>query len=344
MLDILALFAGFAVIMLMVRKKCNLGFALVSGATAIVFISGAGFLGIGYALYYTIFDIEVWLLIAIVALFSILSYILKETGSLQRMVDVLIKLSASNKLVMVAVPALIGLISVPGGAIVSAPVVDEVGEQLEFNPEQKAAANILFRHMGRFVYPLCRAMILVTGLMEVGAAGIVKKLIPVAIVGLGLSWYQCFGLKKISFSQANITVNGITGFWKKIKNKLLLQCLSDAAPLLIPIILVLLLGIGYQYAIVLGIVTAIIINRIPFAAFYDYFRRGINFSIIITVFAMMFLRTVISEGVMTGVIAYLAHQGFSFYILAAAMPFFIGLATGSSIAPVATAGPLFSHW
>ena len=46
-----------------------------------------------------------------------------------------------ERLVIVAVPALIGMLPVPGGAVMSAPMTVEAGKKAGLSPEQQAAAE-----------------------------------------------------------------------------------------------------------------------------------------------------------------------------------------------------------
>lgn len=54
------------------------------------------------------------------------------------------------------VPALFGLLPVPGGALLSAPILEKAGGG---KPEERAAANVWFRHVLLFFYPMSSALI-----------------------------------------------------------------------------------------------------------------------------------------------------------------------------------------
>ncbi len=56
----------------------------------------------------------------------------------------------------VVAPALFGLLPVPGGALFSAPILEELGGG---RPEERAAANVWFRHVFLSFYPLSSALL-----------------------------------------------------------------------------------------------------------------------------------------------------------------------------------------
>jgi len=89
---------------------------------------------------------------------------MKESGDLELMVGSLVALFPRPKVLTMLLPALIGTINVPGGAIMSAPMVEENGKALGLNNAAHAAVNLFFRHIGYFVYPLHTSIIVLSEL------------------------------------------------------------------------------------------------------------------------------------------------------------------------------------
>ena len=61
-------------------------------------------------------------------------------------------------------PALMGVLIVPGGALLSAPFIDEIGEEMKIPAPRRAAINLVFRHIAMFILPFS------TGLLVISAA------------------------------------------------------------------------------------------------------------------------------------------------------------------------------
>jgi len=68
---------------------------------------------------------------------------------------------------MVALPALIGLLPMPGGAIFSAPMVDAFDEEGRLPPSLKSFLNYWYRHIWEYWWPLYPSILLACALAEV---------------------------------------------------------------------------------------------------------------------------------------------------------------------------------
>lgn len=60
------------------------------------------------------------------------------------------------------IPPLIGMFTIPGGAILSAPFVYNIGEDLEMPKVDRAAINLIFRHVAVFALPYNASLLLVS--------------------------------------------------------------------------------------------------------------------------------------------------------------------------------------
>lgn len=90
---------------------------------------------------------------------GILANILKSYGILNKVVKALEKLIPSKKMLIVMFPALMGLLPVPGGAFLSAPFVDSLGNDMNLPGEKKATSNLYFRHIAMFILPYNSTML-----------------------------------------------------------------------------------------------------------------------------------------------------------------------------------------
>lgn len=103
------------------------------------------------------------LLATIVGLIPIISGVLNETGQLDELIR---NMRIGRRIFLIISPALIGLLPMPGGALLSAPLVNKAGTKLA--NEKKAAINIWFRHILYLVYPLSADLIVSTRSAGIG--------------------------------------------------------------------------------------------------------------------------------------------------------------------------------
>jgi hypothetical protein len=93
-------------------------------------------------------------------LIYILAKLMQETGAIKKIIESLRPIFSKGGILGV-IPALYGLMPVPGGALFSAPMIDEEGERYKLNNSQKNYLNIWFRHIWFPIYPISSAMILI---------------------------------------------------------------------------------------------------------------------------------------------------------------------------------------
>ncbi len=96
-----------------------------------------------------------------VFLIGILSSLMKHYRLLEDIVSSMKNLFLSSRLLVGLIPFIIGILSVPGGAYLSVPFVDNLGKEMDIAPEKRAAINLSFRHIGMFVIPFSTLLLYV---------------------------------------------------------------------------------------------------------------------------------------------------------------------------------------
>ncbi len=103
--------------------------------------------------------ISIWLSFAVI-LILVLSHLLAESRQTERILAEFELFSPGPRFTLVAMPAIIGLLPMPGGAIFSAPLVKQTIGSYPASAELKSAINYWFRHIWEFWWPLYPGIIL----------------------------------------------------------------------------------------------------------------------------------------------------------------------------------------
>lgn len=101
-----------------------------------------------------------------IILVGVLSALMKRYGMLEGIIDSAKGLIRNQKVLIALVPAVIGLLSVPGGAFLSAPFVNSLGEEMGLDKPRRAAVNLTFRHVTMLVSPFSALMLYITSLLQ----------------------------------------------------------------------------------------------------------------------------------------------------------------------------------
>ncbi len=161
MIELLKLLAVLVFIVLLINKtKLHLGVVLLLAAVAtgllFHFSAPAEFFG---AVLGALTDFKDITLVILIALVVVLSVAMEASDYFGRMIKGVAAVLPSRRLRMSVLPASIGLLPMPGGAIFSAPLIAKASEGLPLNADQKGAINFWFRHVWEFCWPLYMGVI-----------------------------------------------------------------------------------------------------------------------------------------------------------------------------------------
>jgi hypothetical protein len=181
-----AAFAGVLILLVaLVAKGVNVGVALlVAGTTLVLALSPEA---VAQTTLVTVSDEVTWFLVAMAALIALLAEAYRRSGLIAELGYGVSRALRSPKLSIVLVPAVVGLLPVAGGALMSAPIVESLSAAVGLGAAGAVAANVWFRHMLFLFYPLSDLVILASSLSGVPVEVIVVRQLPVAgaLVALG---------------------------------------------------------------------------------------------------------------------------------------------------------------
>jgi len=163
---------ALAVVLLLVvsRRNLALGMALAAGALA-AFTMTPG--EIGGALLTTIVDPSVLLLAFIVFLIPLIGAVMEVSGEMDRLVA---NLRMGIRPFLALGPGILGMLPMPGGALLSAPLVERGAGHVP--AEIKAATNVWFRHVLLLVYPLGPTLIASAKIADLEVYSVIPYMLP----------------------------------------------------------------------------------------------------------------------------------------------------------------------
>ena len=160
--------------LVMILSKYELGIVLTLGAFGFALLAGVNIL---QSLINVLTNPSILTLIIIMIFIPILGGIMEESGLMMEMIQ---KMRISKKSSLMMIPALFGLLPVPGGALMSAPIVQQIDS--EEDATKKVSINVWYRHMLIMVYPLSSSLIISSFLTDINLYILVLGLFPGLIV------------------------------------------------------------------------------------------------------------------------------------------------------------------
>ncbi len=314
---------------------------MLLGAFALGLLSGLPATDFLQVLINGLWNSITFMLIISILLLGILGHILKATGALEEIINNLHSLVADICIITAAMPMLIGMLTVPGGAVLSAPLCAEAGTKLQIPQNRLAVINIWFRHVLYFMLPLFPSLILAAELSEVSISLFFLHNLPLTIIGI------IFGFLLLFKGYTNPDAKkGISITFSGSKAWLLLKSIL---PLILTLALVVFMDLYFPFALLAGIALALL-NYLPgdrWAQELIYRLRtfllpGIKIPVALVIAGIMLYKEMLSHtGVISDLTDLVIAMGIPVIVLIATIPFLVGMLTGDNSASVAILFPMF---
>jgi len=333
---------GFLIVLL--YKRVNLGIAL--NATALFLALLAVDLGMIIPVIITT-TLDLLTISVCAATFGImlLSELYKETGMIRRLSESVSRLINNPKIVLCILPAIIGLLPVGGGALVSAPLVDSEADKLKMTPSKKAYVNLWFRHTIFPVYPLGPVIIATAVLTKLSIPSIIVRQIPVVLVMVIVGYI--IGFWKVS--QVKKDAPDIRANRKSDLNNFFISFFPILATILIDVALnlagfnQLLSGFDVVIAILIGIAIFVAITKLNSMVFVKPLKSWGIWGITAAAYGAFLLRNVMDAAGISNVFSsYVANGSIDVVLFLAVGPALLGLLTGSAQGGVAVSVSILS--
>jgi hypothetical protein len=356
MFALLKLTGVLAGIVFLLSRKWNLGLVLLLASVAVGLLFGHPLPAIGRDVALATVDVLTLRLALAVVLIMTLGELLRQTAGLQGMVTALQALVTDGWVVIAALPALIGLLPMIGGAMFSAPMVDEVGQHLGVNAERKTFVNYWFRHIWEPIFPVYPSMLLAAELLGLSTLQLARATLPLTATAiLGGLLFGLLGLPHRASRAAPATSRGLN-----------LRILASSIwPVALVIALSMTLPVDERYSLILSLLVTITLlmlaqriplrgaggpalplrgaggPALPLGSLGAILRYRIPWKTVVVIFGALIFRRVLDEsGAVLATSQALTELHIPLSAVAFAVPFIAGLLTGLMAAAYSIAFPV----
>lgn len=189
MQDLIGILIAFLILGVLIFKKVDFGKSILVAVGVLLLIANPSMEGLRWV-YEIGTSYDTLSLVAIIISIGYLGFLYKDTDQVYRMIRELRGMVPDRRLVIASIPAIFGLMPMPGGALVSAPMIDEEGDALGTNGIIKTVTNWWFRHIWFTIYVISPGLIIAAALAgDVSVYQIALYNIPIFIVQLFAGFY-----------------------------------------------------------------------------------------------------------------------------------------------------------
>ncbi len=331
MIALLKLLLVFAAVIVALNRGADVGATLLAGAAALGLLMGRAPVAVALDAWSAATSAATLRLVVIVILILTLTEALKAARLMESMVQSLLELISDARVVLAMVPALAGLLPMPGGAMFSAPMVAEVGRHFQVDSNQKAFANYWFRHIWEYIMPLYPALVLCSTLLAIPLGAFTRNQWPLTVAAVAAGWIVV--LARFRKNDSDVPhVDRRRSLWNLARS---------IWPVLLVVLATMALDVDLLITLPLVLVILGITSRFSWAQIRGVLRRGLDWHIaLVLVGAMVFKQVMESTGVVEQVSEPLAAAGVPPLAMIAAIPFIVGLATGVTTAAFSISVPV----
>ena len=347
MLNLVGIIVAFSIILYLIRKKINFGLSLILGSVilGIFSIQEIELIDIPKAIIeasiYTFksdqFVTATIELAVLLFLIYMLARTMQETNAIQKLIKSLRTLFLKGG-TLGAIPAVYGLMPVPGGALFSVPMIDEEGDKYKLNKNQKNFLNIWFRHIWFLIYPISSALILLSSsqMFDINIYYIVVVQIPtfflMIIIGI-------FSIRK--FTKHNIKKDINT---EKKDYFGLIYLIPPLIPLPISFILMP-LGLTQIRSFLIGIIISIplvfLLTKTPTKKYIPIIKNGLSWKLPLAIFGIMIFREMFMVSKIDAFIGNIIQDApIPTFILFIIIPLFFGIVMGYNLGAIGVSFPI----
>lgn len=326
MTDLLKISLIFILILLLLRKRLNIGLVMFIATSALFLLYHMSLSSIWETFKSAVLnDVTIKLIFAL-SFIRIFEMILRDNAVLTRMTAAVKALFKNRKIVIISMPLLIGLMPSIGGAYFSAPMVAETTTDTKMSPEEKGFINYWYRHPWEYILPLYPGILLASAISKIELHNLITaNSAYAALVVITGFIFAMHGIKGI------VT----TG------ERLLKKDLWSFVPILSVLLLVVLFHIELHYALLAVIVTLVFFYRYNLKSTLTAFRYGFSFDVIVLIIGIMIFKEAMGySGAVKNLSLFFVQEEVPILPILFFLPFITGILTGVTVGFVGATFPL----
>jgi hypothetical protein len=321
-MNTIAVITGLALLAITMRLFKNITLSLVIAILTIGIILFIPLNTYFSSFYTTISDWEFWKVIITIFSIYLLGETMSKSGDSKRFTSAIKEIFPNPKVSISLMPALIGLLPMPGGAMFSAPMVKDISEDTpNISSKDALATNYWFRHSMEYFWPLYPAIIIVASMANVSLRSIVIYMLPVGLAAIITGYLLMIrSIPKV-----------------KLEKSSLLQLAISSWPIIVVIIFVILNQPGWL-VVLLTSVTYLLTKRNKAGALKGVLNKWKTFILLLAVF--YFKAFVESTHVHDFMSEELINWSIPTLLVMMVLPFIMGQMTGITQGAVGLSFPL----
>lgn len=188
MLSLLKIGITLAVIIYLLNRKTTMVLAMFAGSAVLFLLTGPTLQKLAATSLATATGISTWEIIIALYCVMCLEYQLRTGGIIDGVMASCRRIFKSDRVLLAMMPSFLGFLPSLGGAIFSAPLVENASKAYDLTPEAKTTINYWFRHVWEFTNPMFTGMLLASQISGIPLSVLVGNMLWVTLLAIAVGW------------------------------------------------------------------------------------------------------------------------------------------------------------
>lgn len=329
MTDIIKILSVFAIIIILLRLRLNLGGTMLIASAALGALYSLTPLEQAKVVITSSVDPVALNLLGALVLIMVLENIIRKRGLLKQMTESLSAIAGDRRVTMAVLPGIIGLLPSAGGAAFSAPMVAEAAGGAKIEPEQSALINYWFRHIWEYISPLYPGIVLAAAVtkMELNDLMLSQLPLPVAVVMVGA--LLCFKGVSVQKTETGADLQQIRPLFISL------------LPIIASIVMVAAFGMNLSLTMAIIVFALFLVYRYTIADVWTALKESVSLNVILMVLGIMIFKGMLeTTGSVDSLPLFFSQSGLPPAVILFVLPFLVGLLTGLTVGFVGATFPI----
>ncbi len=331
--ELLVVLSAVIIVIVMARLRVDIGLSLlIAGLIVLLLLAPSETIQI---LYNTLIDGKTLFLLSASTSIAVFAEVYRLTGFIEKLGRSLSSKLGDPRYALIMVPAVIGLLPVAGGALMSAPIVGVLGSLLGLTPAVSVYVNVWFRHTIFLSYPLGQSLIITSTISGVDLASLALRNLPIASFMVFIGYFLALRGRKIVKKQSQD---------EQDRNRLAIVISPLIMALASGIVLKTVMGnYGIVVGVVLGLFILITLARPKPHVVVDVFRNRRVLGIILAAYSIIFFQKTILYTSSEAIANAITSLGIPILVIEAFLPFLLGYFLASPLTSIVISIPLIAN-
>ena len=341
MQSVVIILLTLSIVVVLLHRRVEIGHAMLAGSLLLQLLTWSAPELFINAIINTLRNFNTWEILGALFFVMCLEYQLRTSGLLDEVMAAARAHLLSDKFLLAGMPAFLGFLPSLGGALFSAPMVENASKRYEMTAEDKTTVNFWFRHIWEFINPIMPGLLLLGQITHFPLSALMLEMMPFTVAAIVIGWIFCLMRLREKPERPELTADNKMDELSEVQRKGWHAIALTAGPILVNIFMVVAFKLPASVSMGLVVGLMAIILRQNMTSIKKMLIHGLDRKLLWGIGSvLLFQQVLLDTGALTGVVSMLRSSQIPPLVITGILTFVAGMLTGTSGGFVAVSMPV----